>query len=74
MNRIYLMLVTSFFLVSGVVSAQSRKHVVQPQETLYRISIKYNVTVADLYRLNPTTQAGIQPGQEILINDRVVER
>lgn len=53
--------------------AQSAKnvHVVQPKETLYRIGLKYGVTVAELYRLNPGAEKGIQVGQSLVLPDNV---
>lgn len=47
--------------------AQQRTHVVQPQETLYRIAQRYSVTVTELIRLNPGTDKGIRIGQELKI-------
>ncbi|OFY09360.1 MAG: hypothetical protein A2X11_02120 [Bacteroidetes bacterium GWE2_42_24] len=42
-------------------------HTVQRGETLYRIAKAYQVSVDDIVKLNPTTQSGIKPLQEIKI-------
>lgn len=72
MKRIY----RALFLLAVIPTlclAQSGKnvHVVQPKETLYRIGLKYGVTVAELYRLNPGTEKGINVGQSLVLPDRV---
>ncbi len=43
------------------------KHTVQPQETLYGISKKYNVTIDQIVTANPTAQNGVKVGQELII-------
>ena len=72
MKRIY----WALFLLAVIPTlclAQSGKnvHVVQPKETLYRIGLKYGVTVAELYKLNPGTEKGINVGQSLVLPDRV---
>ncbi len=43
-------------------------HVLQPSETFYSLSKKYNVTVADIEKANPNTSIDdLQIGQEIII-------
>ncbi len=43
-------------------------HVLQPSETFYSLSKKYNVTVADIEKANPNTNIDdLQIGQEIII-------
>lgn len=70
MNRTLHLLVAILLLFCSELGAQTRTHVVLPHETLYRISLKYNVTVADLYRLNPGSREGIKAGQELRIPDQ----
>ncbi|MBW1800562.1 MAG: LysM peptidoglycan-binding domain-containing protein [Deltaproteobacteria bacterium] len=49
--------------------AEARHHIVQRGDTLYKISRKYGVTVADLRRLNHLSKGqDIYPGQKILID------
>ncbi|MHA6279933.1 amino acid ABC transporter substrate-binding protein [Salinimicrobium sp. CAU 1759] len=50
-----------------------KEHVVLPQETLYGISRRYNVTIADLQRLNPNMQT-LQPGMVIKVRNGNVEK
>lgn len=42
-------------------------HTVQPKETLYSISKRYNVTVADLITLNPSLAAGLKANSVIFV-------
>ena len=42
--------------VSGSAQTTTRVHVVRSGETLYRIGKQYGVSVADLYRLNPSAR------------------
>lgn len=63
-RTIYLFVVLLFSVVAW---GQQRTHIVKPQETLYRIALRYNVTVAELYRLNPGAENGISVGQELRI-------
>lgn len=46
---------------------KTKKHKVQPQETLFGISKKYNVTRDELIALNPGIENGIKIGQELII-------
>lgn len=48
-------------------SQTTKKHTVQPQETLFGISKKYNVTRDDLITANPGIENGIKIGQELII-------
>ena len=50
-----------------------KEHVVLPQETLYGISRKYNITIADLQRLNPNME-NLQPGMVIKVRNGDVEK
>lgn len=49
-------------------SASAQYHVVQPGETLYRISVNNGVSVDDLKRWNNLSDNNISVGQRILIN------
>ncbi len=42
-------------------------HKVQPKETLFRISKKYGVSVAELQRLNPTLTSGLPVGYDLVV-------
>lgn len=42
-------------------------HVVRSGETLYRIGKQYGVTVAELYKLNPSAREGIRPGDRLIL-------
>ena len=53
--------------VSGSAQTTTRVHVVQSGETLYRIGKQYGVTVADLYRLNPSARQGIRVGERLVL-------
>lgn len=49
-------------------SAKTVTHEVQPKETLYSISKKYNVTIDDIEEANPSVkQEGLKVGQSIVI-------
>ena len=43
------------------------KYLVEKGETLYRISTKYGLTVADLTKANPELENGLKLGQILLI-------
>lgn len=45
----------------------SLTHKVQPKETLFRISKKYNTSVAELQKLNPDMASGLPVGYELVI-------
>ena len=50
-------------------SAAKRYHTVRPGETLYRISLKYGLTVKELLRINGLGPgAVIRPGQKLLVS------
>jgi cell wall-associated NlpC family hydrolase len=46
-------------------------HKVQPKETLYRISKKYGVSVAELQQLNPSITSGLPVGFDLVIKKGV---
>lgn len=50
-----------------------KEHLVLPQETLYGISRKYNITIADLQRLNPTLET-LKPGMVLKVRNGNVEK
>ena len=69
-HTIFWMCLALFFSVGEPAQAQtstSRVHVVQSGETLYRIGKQYGVTVADLYRLNPSARQGIRAGERLVL-------
>lgn len=43
-------------------------HIVQPKETLYSISKKYEVSITELQQWNSITGAGLKEGMELIIN------
>lgn len=43
------------------------KHIVEPQETLYSLSKKYNVSIDDIVKLNPGSDKVLKSGEEISI-------
>ena len=49
------------------ISSSSVKHVVQAKETKFGIAQKYGITVAELELQNPSIQAGLQEGTELII-------
>ncbi len=48
-------------------AGSSVKHVVQAKETKFGIAQKYGITVAELEMQNPSIQAGLQEGAELII-------
>ncbi|MFY8213720.1 MAG: LysM peptidoglycan-binding domain-containing protein, partial [Flavobacterium sp.] len=48
-------------------AGSSVKHVVQAKETKFGIAQKYGITVAELEMQNPSIQAGLQEGTELII-------
>ena len=50
-----------------------KEHVVLPQETLYGISRRYNITIADLQRLNPNME-NLQPGMVVKVRNGNFEK
>ncbi|MBP6373765.1 MAG: LysM peptidoglycan-binding domain-containing protein [Flavobacterium sp.] len=53
--------------ITASASSSSVKHVVQAKETKFGIAQKYGITVAELEMQNPTIQAGLQVGAELII-------
>ncbi|MGB7784795.1 MAG: LysM peptidoglycan-binding domain-containing protein [Salinimicrobium sp.] len=50
-----------------------KEHVVLPKETLYGISRKYNITIADLQRLNPSLET-LKPGMVLKVRNGNTEK
>ncbi len=48
-------------------------HKVQPKESLFRISKKYDVSVTDLQKLNPSVASGLPVGYNLIIKKGTVE-
>ncbi len=52
-------------------------HIVKPGETVFRISLLYNIKPADIFALNPGSDISIQPGQKLKLpkhaDDEIVE-
>lgn len=51
----------------NIAKANYKTHIVQPGETLYRISVIYKITVDEIKQANPLLTDIIQPGQSINI-------
>ena len=58
---------------SNPLDISAKEHVVLPQETLYGISRKYNITIAELQRLNPTME-NLQPGMVLKVRNGSAEK
>ncbi|WP_115461725.1 LysM peptidoglycan-binding domain-containing protein [Winogradskyella aurantiaca] len=57
-----------FLLFLGVSSySQSVNHTVSKGENVYRISLKYGVSIQDIYSANPGSETVIKPGQILII-------
>ena len=54
--------------VNPVVVAEILIHIVQPKETLYAISKKYEVSLAELQQWNNLTGTDLKEGMELIIN------
>ena len=65
--------VTSDPPASNPLDLTAKEHVVLPQETLYGISRKYNITIAELQRLNPTME-NLQPGMVLKVRNGSAEK
>lgn len=63
------LLLLGMVLFTIQLSAQQvvREHTVEQGETLYRIGVKYTVTVDELLRLNPSAKDGLKIGQKIKV-------
>ena len=55
----------------GSVAAASKTHIVQPGETLYKISTQYKITVTELKRLNSLTSNDIKVKQKLIVENKV---
>lgn len=57
------------FFICFLLSAQSenRRHVVKPGENVYRISLKYGVSMESIYKANPTSREKILVGETLII-------
>lgn len=49
-------------------------YTVQAGDTSYSIAKKYNITVQELYKLNPDAEKGIKAGQELRIPKKEIDR
>ena len=59
--------------LSNPLDLSVKEHVVLPKETLYGISRKYNITIADLQRLNPNLES-LRPGMVLKVKNGNVEK
>ncbi len=70
MRRVWIAVIVMLFMLASAttVLAQQRTHIVQPGETLYRIALRYNVTVEQLAAVNGITNPSrIYVGQVLII-------
>ena len=58
---------------SNLFNLSIKEHVVLPKETLYGISRKYNITIADLQRLNPRLET-LKPGMVLKVRNGNTEK
>ena len=58
---------------SNLFDLSIKEHVVLPKETLYGISRKYNITIADLQRLNPRLET-LKPGMVLKVKNGNTEK
>jgi LysM repeat protein len=54
---------------AGTTASQTTYHKVNQSETLYRIAQRYNVKVSDIQRWNNMNDAGIYPGQQLIVSE-----
>lgn len=50
------------------------KHVVKKGENVYRLSLKYNVSISDIYKLNPDARDYIKTGETLLIPKNTISQ
>lgn len=64
-------IVTLFFIFhvfSFSANAQAYKyHTVEPEENVYRIALKYNISEEAIYKLNPDARNGVNVGSKLVI-------
>ncbi|WP_431137644.1 LysM peptidoglycan-binding domain-containing protein [Psychroserpens mesophilus] len=65
----YLRLIVVLFLCTQYTHGQNDtiEHVIQKGENVYRLSLRYNVSINDIYRLNPESKNIIKAGEILLI-------
>jgi len=65
----YVIVISLFFQVfSTTAFSQAFKyHTVAPEENVYRIAQKYDVSVESIYKLNPDAKNGVQVGSKLVI-------
>jgi len=65
----YVIVISLFFQVlSTTAFSQAFKyHTVAPEENVYRIAQKYDVSVESIYKLNPDAKNGVQVGTKLVI-------
>lgn len=67
MKKLLFLFLLSLASLTGCAQTKSVKHTVTKGETITQIAQKYNVTPADIYRLNPDAQAGVKEGAVLVI-------
>ncbi len=65
----YVTIICLFFQVlSFTAFGQAYKyHTVAPEENVYRIALKYNLSTEDIYKYNPDAKNGVQVGTKLVI-------
>jgi LysM repeat protein len=62
-----LVIATSFFLVAALSFAQTKTHKVRKGENVYRISLKYGVSMESIFQANPGSREMIRAGESLTI-------
>ena len=65
----YFKLITVLFLFSKCVASQNNtdQHLIKKGDNIYRLSLKYKVSMEALFALNPGSKRGIQIGNYLKI-------
>src|SRR5689334_8877136 len=70
----YLLMWLVFLSLNAVLGQNMIKHKVAKGETIKQISKKYNVSLPDIYKMNPDAQKGIQENTLLLIPNKAVAK
>lgn len=65
----YVTIICLFFQVMSLTafSQTFKYHTVAPEENVYRIAQKYDITTEDIYKYNPDSKNGVQVGSKLVI-------
>lgn len=67
LTRISQLIAVSLFLSTAIFAQNTFTHTVKLGETVYSIAKVYNITIQDIYNLNPNAQSGIRIGEALRI-------